>query len=139
MSNAVFDVQKYHDMFELYAENFTEENDRNVRAISFNNFSAMTFDLNLFDKGKLKEFSGLNEEAEAARKIEELVPEIEERFSKIKRQLGKVEKWKYYIEELGEILIRLRNDLIEQSNPYCVWIGFRLMEEESKLVENNNA
>lgn len=126
-------------MFELYAENFTEENDTNVQAISFNNFSAMTFELNLFNKGKLKEFSGLEDEAEAARKIEELVPEIEERFVKIKRQFAKVEKWKHYIEELEEILIRLRNDLIEQANPYCVWIGFRLMEEESKLAENNGA
>lgn len=126
-------------MFEQYAENFTEENDRNVRAISFNNFSAMTFELNLFDKGKLKEFSGMNDEAEAASKIEELVPEIEERFAKIKKQFAKVEKWKYYIEELEEILVRLRHELIEQANPYCVWIGFRLMEEESKLFENNSA
>lgn len=94
----------------------------------------MSCELNLFNTEKLRKFSGVNDPAEAERKIQELLPNINEKFDNIKNQFSMLAKWKDYIEELEEILHRLENDAHSSSYPYCVWLGFRLMEEESKLI-----
>lgn len=55
-------------------------------------------------------------------------------MSQIKWRFQRNESWSEYLEELEEILNGLKGKVKSEGNTNAVWVGYRLMEEESKTV-----
>ena len=122
------------EIFNEFSEQFTDENENVVHALSFENFSMLSATYEVFTEESMQSFSKITNSQGAIWHIRQVTPYIEIILKEIQWRLSKKHNWKDLEEEYKMVLDVIKNKIIEQKHPESVWIALRLLQEESKLI-----
>lgn len=122
------------DLFSKFAENFTDEQEEEVKALSFENFSHLTLTYQVFTIESLNKFAKLYNEKGSIGHLEELALKIDDKLTEFKWRFSLKQDWEDHVEEYEKILHNLGQKVRNPTLPDSVWVGYRLMDEESKLI-----
>jgi hypothetical protein len=122
------------EIFKEFAETFTDENENAVQALSFENFSMLSSTYEVFSVESMQNFSKITNTQGVIWHIKQVTPHIDQILTEIEWRLSKKQNWKDFKDEYSIILAVIKNKIITQKNPESVWIGLRLLQEESKLI-----
>lgn len=122
------------EIFNEFAEQFTDENENVVQALSFENFSTLSSACEIFTEESMQSFSKITNSQGAIWHVKQVTPYIDVILEEIKWRLSKKHNWKDLQDEYGMVLEVVKNKIIEQKHPESVWIALRLLQEESKLI-----
>lgn len=115
-------------LFVQFADIHTDDG---LEAITFENFLQLVkMNPDIFPDSQLFEFAGLNSNEEAEVKLEE----TRKRLDFVIKQL----KWRWPDIDM-ETLDCLTSKILQPDDPFAVWLGLRLLEEESKKFKVENA
>ncbi|CAG9316946.1 unnamed protein product [Blepharisma stoltei] len=127
-----YSVSLARQLFDAYAETFLSEEEEEVRAISFENLAELNTKLRIFSGESLYKISHVSSPEEAAEKIQQCEDTLEENFIEILWRFSECESWNQYQEEVQHLLEAIKMKIYSRSNPYPVWLAYRIIEEESK-------
>ena len=122
------------EVFNEFAETFTDENEIAVQALSFENFSMLSGTYDVFSIESMQAFSKISHSQGAIWHIKQVTPHIDDILKEIRWRLTKKYNWKDFEEEYDLVLAVIKNKVINQKNPDSVWIALRLLQEESKHI-----
>lgn len=108
-----------------------------VKAISLENFVEMNSTSNIFVPLNVFNFTQVQTDEEAEKKLEEVNEELEVKLNEIQWRLSESKELGEYQEEFTTLLETLRVKVYSYekcSNPKSVWLCLRLLEEESKIL-----
>ncbi|CAG9316140.1 unnamed protein product [Blepharisma stoltei] len=128
-------TEKYAlELFDKFAEVFTGEHDEEVKALSFENFSHLTFLHQIFTPESLNKFSQISHEKGSIGHLQGLANTINKKIEEFKWRLTKLSNWKESKEEYENYLRGLMQKVKNPTVPDSVWVGYRLIDEESKCI-----
>ena len=122
------------EVFNEFAETFTDEDEVAVQALSFENFAMMSGTYDIFSIESMQSFSKVTHSQGAIWHIKQVAPHINNILGEIRWRLSKRPNWKDYMNEYDLVLTVIKNKVINQKNPESVWIALRLLQEESKHI-----
>ncbi|CAG9318176.1 unnamed protein product [Blepharisma stoltei] len=121
-------------LFDAFSETFTSEDEAGVKAISFVNLCQMNSKHQIFTFSSMIKLSQASNQAEAEEKLKQLKPRIEEVINDIYWRFTESTVYEDHLEEMHNLIDTLRFKLSTTSNPEGTWLGYKLLEEESKRV-----
>lgn len=122
------------EVFNEFAETFTDENEVAVQALSFENFSLLSSSYEVFSPESMQVFSKITNNQGAIWHIKQVTPYIDIILNEIRWRLSKKVNWEDYEEEYKMVLEVIKAKILSQKNPESVWIALRLLQEESKNI-----
>ena len=139
LSEKPFNSAKCNELFNLFAENFMAEDDQQVKAISFINLCQLDQKNEVFNQNLIYQLTRVRNIEEATMKLREIEGNIEEIIEEIHWRLSQDVIWEEHLVELNNLLEILLGKVKGKANPEEVWLGLRLLQEDSKrciIVEN---
>lgn len=122
------------EIFNEFAETFTDENEHAVQALSFENFAILNNTYEVFSVDSLHAFSKISNDQGAIWHIKQVAPHIDIILKEIHWRLSLKDNWREYEDEYNLVLSVIKNKILSQKNPESVWIALRLLQEESKGI-----
>ncbi|CAG9330798.1 unnamed protein product [Blepharisma stoltei] len=122
------------DLFNRFSELFTGEQEEEVKALSFDNFSHLTLAHQVFTIESLNKFAKIFHEKGSLGHLQELSSHIDEKIEEFRWRLSKRPDWSQTCEEYEKVLMNLAKKVKNPTVSDSVWVGYRLMDEESKFI-----
>lgn len=121
-------------LFDEYAENFTSEEEDEVKAISFENLCQMNLNHKIFVAEGIKRITKVNNGQEALEKLEEVEDRAEYVISELYWRFSETLVWEDHIDELNSLMEIIREKIMVKKNPEKAYLGYCLIDLESKRV-----
>jgi len=134
ISNAKLSESYYRELFNEFAQNFTGEDNEIIQALTVESFTQLTQTYQIFSTDYLQPFAQITHPNGPIGNLSEISPNIDKILNNFKWRFLKRNSWKLHKRDLDEIMEKVKGKVLNPKNPDSVWIGIRLLDEESKLI-----
>ncbi|CAG9309926.1 unnamed protein product [Blepharisma stoltei] len=121
-------------LFDAYCESFSSDEDENVKAISFENLCELNTKHQVFTLESMLKLAEVITQPEADAKLKEVQHDLEDYITEIYWRFSESTVYEDHLEEIHHLVEALRYKMRVYSKPEGVWLGFKILEEESKRV-----